>query len=49
MRVDELGNLELHRLTFAFLDGGEQVSLTVEDPYPFNTTPTFVLTGRVQR
>jgi len=48
MDVDELGNLELFRLTVVFLDGGERVSITIADPYPWNPDPTVLLTGRWQ-
>jgi len=48
LSVDELGNLALRRLTFDFLEGGERVSITVADPYPWNPFPTLMLTGRLQ-
>ncbi len=48
MNVDELGNLELRRLTFVFFADGEQVSITLADPYFWDPNPTLVLTGRVQ-
>jgi len=46
--VDELGNLELRRLTLVFLDGGQRVSITLEDPYPWDPDPPLVFTGRLQ-
>jgi CubicO group peptidase (beta-lactamase class C family) len=48
MEVDELGNLELWRLAFDFLDGGERVSITLEDPYFWDPDPTLVLGGIMQ-
>jgi CubicO group peptidase (beta-lactamase class C family) len=45
--VDELGNLELHRVTLAFLGGGEEISVKIEDPYPWHPDPTLILTGRI--
>jgi len=46
MDVDELGNLQLWRLTLEFLDGGQRISITMVDPYPWNPLPTLALTGR---
>jgi len=45
MTVDELGNLELFRLTVVFEDEGDGISVTVEDMDWWRPQPTFVMTG----